>query len=501
MSDGSYPLKKRQQQNLILLVGAFGLFFLYSWYIFHATGIIDDDVIAHYLIAKWSWKHPELFFDVWGRPTYTILYAPVAPLGLTAVHVYSAALTALTSLGSVYLARSYKLQWYWLALPFTGLQPEFVRQGFSGLTELSFAFCLCWALIAYQHRRWGMLALAAGFLPLARYENLPIMLLFLIVLIQNRRYRESALLFTPMLAWNISQVISSGSWTQLIFPLNRLLGQHPTPVVFDYGSGSLFYYIQVLPLSYGAICVVLAVAGMFRLRFGLLHLCFLIPVTILSVSYWAIPETGIAGYSRHLAAISPVVGVLAVAGVERSMLRFNRSFLRWTSLIVAIAMGVWLFQKDMLPGVVTSVFIAACILLQGKIKPVAAWIAIGLLPLMLVSTLRQIQPPVIQQEQSIMLEAAQWYKDNGYTQGLTLASHAWFCYGSGIDIYDRKVFRHIKPEEIAQAPSGSIIVWDSHYSHRLIWKTPLTLLQDTTRFRELKVYQGQTFAVHIFQKL
>jgi hypothetical protein len=137
---------------VVLLVG------LFISYTLRSTGTYQDDDIAHFLIARWSWHHPHLLLDTWGRPAFTILYAPVAPLGLFAVRIYSALLAGIVCGGAALLARLYGLRWYYLAVPLTGLQPEFVRQAFSSLTELTFALILCLTLIAYRQRYWTLYA-------------------------------------------------------------------------------------------------------------------------------------------------------------------------------------------------------------------------------------------------------------------------------------------------------------------------------------------------------
>src|SRR5436190_15352473 len=190
---------------------------LYVSYTLRSSGAYQDDDIGHFLIARWSWKHPELLFDVWGRPAFTLLYAPVAPLGLAATRIYSALLAGLVCLGSALLAKAYDLRLYWLAALFAGLQPEFVRQGFSTLTELSLALWLCVALIAHQQRRLALMAFAAGWLPLARYETIPILAIFLLILLKQRRFGLCCLALAPLLIWNGYWAVSMQDWRRILF--------------------------------------------------------------------------------------------------------------------------------------------------------------------------------------------------------------------------------------------------------------------------------------------
>lgn len=484
---------------MLMLISFVGLVAIYCSYVLRSTGTLDDDVIGHYIIARWSWKYPYLFLDIWGRPAFTVLYAPVAVLGLTAVQVWSSLLAGVTAVGSALVAKAYGVRWYWLTVLFTGLQPEFVRQGFASLTELTFALLLCLALLAYKRQRWLLMALAAGFLPLARYENLPILLLFFAILVQKRQYAGSMLLTLPMLVWNSFHAFTSGAWLRLLFPFDRLLGQQATPIVFDYGSGSLFHYLNLLPVAYGGVCFVLFVCGLLHMRFGLLHLCAAITVFVLSISYWALPSTGIAGYIRHLAAIAPVIGVLAVAGLESIGQHTSGQWRKSMLITVLLVSGTWLLSRGIVDGAVAS-FLLVCTIFY--IPHSALFLKIGVLILILMvvtSTLVQVQPYYLTEEQKAVVDAANWYKDQGYENSITFGSHIWFVYAAGIDPLDRTGYRPLTLDEIEKAPAGSLVIWDSHYSDRLIWNVPLETLRASERYKEVRSSKGESFELHMFQ--
>ncbi|MEP7189834.1 MAG: hypothetical protein ABI901_11650 [Roseiflexaceae bacterium] len=195
-------VKKATPATWAIGVTVLSLIALYISYTLRSSGTYQDDDIGHFLISRWSWKHPELLFDVWGRPAFTLLYAPVAPFGLLTARIYSAILAGIVCLGSALLAKAYNLRLYWLSALFAGLQPEFVRQGFSTLTELSLALWLCVALIAHKQKRLTLMAFAAGWLPLARYETIPILAIMLWILFRQRRFGLCCLALAPLLIWN-----------------------------------------------------------------------------------------------------------------------------------------------------------------------------------------------------------------------------------------------------------------------------------------------------------
>jgi len=114
---------------------------------------------------------------------------------------------------AAWLARDYGVRWYWLAAIFTGLQPEFFKLGYSCLTELVFALLLCGTFLAYQKRNWAAMALIAGWLPLARYESLPLILFLVVPLWRVRRLGLLPWLVAPLLVQNVCNAIETHNVT------------------------------------------------------------------------------------------------------------------------------------------------------------------------------------------------------------------------------------------------------------------------------------------------
>jgi len=463
--------KIQDKPNIHILLSAASILMLVTLFIFYglkSTGTYYDDDIAHFLIARFSWKHPELFFNTWGRPVFTILYAPIALLGFSAVKIYSAIIAGLTCLGGIYLARLYHVRWYWLAAIFIGLQPEFLRQSFSSLTELSFAFVFCVALIAYKKQNWWVMAFAAGWLPLARYESLPIVLVFAIILILQKKYYLLLFIAAPLLIQNGFWAIKLKNVLYLLFPLNQIFGLTPSNVNFNYGTGDGFYYLRLLSVAFGTIVFLFLLFGSFREKFGILHLCILLTIGTLSITYWLVPGAGVAGYVRHLSIIAPAVGVLSVIGLEK----FIESI------------------KSSLPP-----------LLQEHREIISSGLIFIIVVSTVVLTIPNVHPFTITRERTLVAKAANWFKNSVYKDRFALGAHTYFIYSAGLDEFDIKSFLPITPQNIDQSPKGSIIIWDSYYSPRLTWNTPLEILQDERRFRLIKIWQKAGFYLYFYEKL
>ncbi len=474
------------------------LLLIFISYGLRSSSTYSDDSIQHFLIARWSLKHPELLLDVWGRPGFTILYALISQFGLTAVHMQSAVLAALICGLAAYLAAEFAVEWYWLAAIFTGIQPEFARLSFAALTELPCAAYLAAALLAQRRQRWTFMALFAGLIPLARYETLPLLIFFAFSLVKERRYWQLGLMSLPMLIWNGFWALRLNDWTNLLFPLDRVLFEKGGSVAF-YGTGPWWHYITRLPVAFGSVPFALAVYGFLRMRWNSLHSWTVGYIAILAISYWKIPATQIAGYDRHLAILAPIIGTFSAYGLHTLRQPITKIWQGWgirgaLGLVMMGLLGMawvrWITRGIVLYDALLSVGLVALLLLP-RLKTawyqrlVGASVVIGLLGLFI-----RVQPFIIQNSDQQVLNSTQWFKQSDYRQQLVLAAIPWFAYGTGIDPYDPAQYQPITPNAVAQAPVGSIVVWDSRFAWTLQWQTPRSLLENPARFRLLKQYHG-----------
>lgn len=424
-----------------------------------SAGTYTDDDIAHYLIARSAWRHPGLFFHSWGRPAFTILYAPVALLGFPAVRAFSALIAGAVCFLAARAAGLYGLKRPWLAALLTGLQPEFVKQAFSSLTELTFVLLLAGALVAWRKRSWAWMAFLAGWMPLARYESVPIAIVFAVLLLRERRPALFLLLAAPFLAHNVYHAIRLANWPALFFPLDHALGIRPGTSSYSFAPGHPLHYVALMPRAFGWIAVVLAAWGALRLRFGLVHLFFLLAVLVVSFVHWRLPKVGIPpGWPLYLSIVCPLVGILAAAGFESLTSR--------------------------LPSPRGSRLAAAALAAACAVAAVA-----------------QVRPFAITPERTLVRDVGRWFVRSDYRDRLVLGSHVWFVFATGLDRYDESVFRPITPDNIASAPVGAIVIWDSHYSHRLQYKTPFKLIAEDPRFRRLRSETAGRFRLFVFEKI
>jgi hypothetical protein len=113
----------------------------------------------------------------------------------------------------------------------------------------------------------------------------------------------------------------------------------------------------------------------------------------------------------------------------------------------------------------------------------------------------RMEPPIgLIPERAAMQQVAEWYKNN-LNHSKTYVNHIWFFMPGILIITTTNVLPGEKP--ILQKPLPSIVIWESHYGHRLFGDVQMEDLTNNPSFKEIGriVTPDQRFAVLIFQKL
>lgn len=324
-----------------------------------SKGFLEADGCTHYLYARFALRGCEHFLvNVWGRPLFTALYAvPAGFGGLIGARLLSLALAMACALVALQIARRQQRHWPVLALIFTLGQPLVFLHSFSELTELPFATLLGLAFLAYQSRRWGWFAFAAGLLPLARPEGFGFLMLAAAALAIHRRWRWMLVLPAAVLAWNCAGWLMfgrAGPWWRWLIDTWPYSGESL------YRPGNPLHFVMLMPavvspLVFPAVCVGIWLS--LRSRDADAHrrrceqLSAGIPLMILtghSILY-ASGKLASSGEIRYLLIVAPFWGVLAARGWEWAWERFHwRAPLRWAGAAV-LAAGLVNFAYPVLP--------------------------------------------------------------------------------------------------------------------------------------------------------
>ena len=139
--------------------------------IFLFPGSPEQDVDYHFLMARTAWVDHFYFVDVWGRPLFTTLFAPVAALGFVPARFFALAISVAVAWQTYRLASDLYMSRTWLVIPLLLGQQTFFELYSSLFTEPLFALVLVIALRCHISGRVKLGMLVASLLPLARPEG------------------------------------------------------------------------------------------------------------------------------------------------------------------------------------------------------------------------------------------------------------------------------------------------------------------------------------------
>ena len=468
----------------LALVSVFLLSFL-GWYAFTSPGCEGGmDSYNHYLISRYSWKHPELFLDQWGKPLYNIIASPFANLGFAWVKLLNIMLWIASAWMCWLTARKLGLHYAWIAFVLVLIPEESVKNTLSGLTEYLNGFLLIGFMYLAACHRWNAAAALAGLLPFARSEGFVIMAAVgFYLLFVEKKYLSLVWFLSGPVLFNILGWIIAGDPLWIIHnPYIKAQLQGPNIC----GSGSLFHYARESRFIFSLAGTVLLLAGtlfsfyhgMLRFRnkqfidrnmFFLCALIFWLYFGVHSFIWWK-GMMGSCGYSRVMIVITPLMAILGTYGINRiisSASKFRQGIMWLIILLMGISFShTYLFVKGNMPYGISD-------------------------------------------EQKEYVRVARWLKATDYRNEMVYFLYPYLNILADIDPYDKRNFEFLWSFDFDFSPVGSILIWDAHFGPNEC-KIPLSKLLNNPDFILLKSFipeksfttmDERPFEIHIFKRV
>ncbi len=292
------------------------------------------DNYAHFNISRWAFRYPHLFLDHWGKPVFTILTAPIAQLGLTAVRIFNITAGLLTAWFCYRLAIHFKLKGAWFAAVVAVFTPIYFVMMPTAMTEVLFSLVLVVSIYLFFREKYLWSAIIISFLFLVRSEGLAFLMFFFMAFLVKKQYKSIPFLFTGFILFSLI------GWMYYYHDFWWLINNRPysTGAPSVYGSGKWYHYLKSMPFYYGHIVPVFLLAGTvvillkwikvnFKLNSDSLFLLLLVLgsfwgyLFIHSFLWWK-GDTS-AGLARVMAGVSPLVGIMAAFAVNEVAIKVN----------------------------------------------------------------------------------------------------------------------------------------------------------------------------------
>jgi hypothetical protein len=304
--------------------------------IFLFPGSPEQDVDYHFLMARTAWVDHFYFVDVWGRPLFTTLFAPVALLGFIPARFLALAISVAAAWQTYRLACDLRMSRAWLVIPFLLGQQTFFELYSNLFTEPLFALVLVVALRCHISGRIKSGMLVASLLPLARPEGVFLCLfwsLWILILPERERGVQNGtsgnVVHLPIYRRVVNRLgsivfLASGvvMWwfAALLLTGDPLFILHNWPATWHtdmYGHGTFLSYAQRSQEFAGVILIVPFILGLLRgfrsWSLSLITSVFLVLFLLHSifVKYGLFGE---AGFPRYMVSVAPAIAVLTLEG-------------------------------------------------------------------------------------------------------------------------------------------------------------------------------------------
>lgn len=468
-----------------------GLYFLYSR---SADGFYQQDEAAHFVSMKGFWHNPNSILSNWAKPGYKILYALPSLLGSDFVMLINCLVSAFACFFAYKIAKLLHSKIAILAFVLAATQPLWINLAFRNYSELITALLLTVAIYLHLKNKFVPASLVASYIAFIRQEFYPILGIYFIYLALHRQFLAAVLLSVFPLIQQIWGMVLTGDtfylWNQIFGTSEQISGQYPR-------KGFLHYFKMSITI-FGSVGVTLWVAYLWtwfferisnlknKMKFGEAISDRANLILVVSVLYFLMncifnsqtlqlgPATG--GNLRYLLIISPLVAILGALQVEKFKLSSYKPqvliLLSVFALLVAIFMthphNFVIFdekERDWMPllGVIASIFL---IILPLQLRQDF----IGLSVVALFVVVVTVRPIKLSEEDKTCKSLARWYEKYEETKGeppQLFVHHEMFYYFLGRTPYDFKAKpKAIEEKFLKDAPKGSLVIWDSHYSYR-----------------------------------
>lgn len=428
------------------------------------------DGVQHYLISKYSWKHPILFLDLWGKPLFTFFSSFFSQFGWNGIKIFQLLCGFLSSIIAYKIAKKLNYPKFYYIIPFLILfSPIYFAVINSGLTENFFSLMLLiciWLFICKKHL---LGVLFFSFLPYVRIEGFFLFPLVIIYLFLKKKISLIPLLFVGTI---IITIIGLPHYKSLLWIIekNYKVGE-------DYGiKGSFFHYF----INYDKIF------GKWHTYILLLSLIWqLLRITMKKKDEFLLENIFFLFGSSALIFIAHSL-FYSVPGINSNlgMFRFMAMIIPLTSILSLRFFEI--FSTKKLKNVLLFFSIIFIILLTRQ--PITA----------------RVYPYNPSDEELVIRQAVPFIEKLNITHRKIYFYHPLFPLLLNFDPFSDNaniIYKEVRLEDTILTPLGSIILWDSHFCP-LEGGLPFEKVKKLSGYKLLKKYKffSTPFFVAIFER-
>lgn len=508
-------ISNNKEQLSALLLVAFYLGMAFTWAV-KSDYAWDDDAPTRIYNCVDAFNNPAHFVSLWSRPLFVLLFAIPSLISIHAVHWI---MPILSVSGAYALFLGFQRRGFkgaLLLLPFLLFQSYLFILSYQAYTEPLAVVLISWSIFAYLEKKWVLLAVLAGLLPLARLELAPLLLFPFILMMHEKQWKSLGYIILPSLLWHFAGAII---YEDPLYLLNQTVLKESDSN--RYGHNEWYVYLHRYLFVIGPVIFIPFLSGLFvafvRRKYRVFAIIFTLGFFIYTLFSWKLDLGNAAGFLRNITILGPFVALFSSLGVMEIWDFMNgkrriplpifqrkkvitseddekdddtKALKQWQGIVViglALVSGILACthfahkvskhhkieeEVDILIPFfgLSALFIllgVAFVLRKSKHQiPYTYLIAFSALSLAFITT---SEPPntSYSEEREKMAEVAQFHQGSKETQSMTYANHVWFYWSQELNKHDTTRFQTITQKALQEAEEGASIVWDNHYSSRL----------------------------------
>ncbi|MDX2128150.1 MAG: hypothetical protein SFU91_03855 [Chloroherpetonaceae bacterium] len=496
------------QQILFTCLGFGILFFIYSY---QSTGFYQDDEIGHFQRAQTFFENPLDHIGNWSKFGFKLIYSIPSLFGFQAVMVFNIFITIAGAFVAYLAAKEFKLSNAPLAAIFALLQPMLIDLSFRTYSELLTGLLFALLCLVYQRKNYLLTAFISSYLFMIRQETAIMSLILGGIFIYRKQLIPFFVLgFSPILLV-ILGFMKTGDWFYIF------KDAYAAGVEAKFQRTGFEHYIIMLISIIGSIPFSLFLMGLFSFSFNsesnaplvsrikaafekyeILYLIFIPFFLFQCLSTSKFLDSGVnPGNLRYMACLYTIFGIFSLIGLNEILQhRSSKLPLIWMGAIGLFTLFFCSYQSNLFvytnePEYSKLLFVGiffVIIYLYHTSAISLRFMMLSTLFCLLLSVPFLLSPLKLNSENKCIQTYTAWAKES-YPERIWLTNHNLVQFFGGIRITDTTRVRSMRQADIAKAPIGSIILWDTHYGFRPEYKMDVAYEYFQKNERSFKLLQ------------
>lgn len=417
------------------------IFIFFSFILLIVITILSETVyegadnINHYTISRYSFAHPYLLLDHWGKPFFTLISSLFSQFGFWGLVSFNIVTGLATSFIAFRISQELKYKNSFLVIPLVLFAPYYFVMQMTALAEVFFSFVLVSSVYLIIKKRYLFSALLLSFLPFVRNEGIVIMPVFILLYFILKQHKIVPFIFTGFILYSF---IGYFYYNDFFWLINKMPYKGAVNL---YGHGTLIHFIQNFNNILGTAISVLFISGSLTLLIHtffkrerkekeiilfewLILSSFVIYFSFHSLLWWK-GWGGSMGLLRVIAGISPFASIIGLKGFDILFKPLENKKKAYSICKMAI---------------ILIVFSEPFLFFKFPMKRVHA--------------------------ETVMADVSEWLKSSDYKNKKVYYYDPYYQLILGFDPYDQtdnQWMIHIAGFNMKDIETDGILIWDSHF--------------------------------------